>query len=215
MIIAKIDYINLLPFMVFLKSHIKSDIQKSIINAKKSYPSKINKEFKNRRANAAFISSIASKNCQCEKLGIVSFKEVLSVLAINDGYQRDTESSTSNELARILKVNKQVIIGDKALKYYFHTNDMNADDLSLLWYKKYGLPFVFARFCYNSHPKFYKNLAKVFLNSHIKIPYYIKMNYAQTRNITPKQIDFYLSKIHYKIDHKADISLKKFFSATK
>lgn len=215
MIIAKIDYINLLPFMVFLKKHIIDDKQKSIVNAKKSYPSKINKEFKNRRANAAFISSIASRNCQCEKLGIIGFKEVLSVLAIqNTGYLKDLESQTSNKLAQILQIDKKILIGDKALDYYFNSGDENIIDLSGEWYKKHKLPFVFARFCHNSNHSFYKNLAKKFLNSHTKIPYYIKQQYAISRNITPKQLDFYLTKIHYQIDSKAKISLKKFFSAT-
>lgn len=202
--------------MVFLKKHIKSDIQKSIINAKKSYPSKINHEFKNRRANAAFISSIASKNCKCENLGIVGFKEVLSVIAIqNQGYLKDVESQTSNKLAQILEIDEKILIGDKALDYYFNSGDENIIDLSMEWYKKHKLPFVFARFCHNSNHDFYKHLAKIFLNSHTKIPYYIKRQYAISRNITPKQIDLYLTKINYNIDHKANLGLKKFFSAAK
>lgn len=215
MIIAKIDYINLLPFMVFLKKHIKDDKQKSIINAKKSYPAKINQQFKSKRANAAFISSIASKNCRCEDLGIVAFKEVWSVLAINQGYKKDKESMTSNALAKMLKIDKEVIIGDKALKFYFDSKEKNFDDLATIWYQKYKRPFVFARFCHNSHSSFYKNLAKVFLASNQKIPFYIKKKYANSRGITPKQIDAYLQKIHYKIDSKSKISLKKFLGAAK
>lgn len=201
--------------MVFLKKHIKDDKQKSIINAKKSYPSKINSQFKARRANAAFISSIASKNCNCANLGIVAIGEVLSVLAINSGYKKDEQSATSNALAKLLKIDKEVIIGDKALKYYFETRDKNFDDLAQIWFLKYGLPFVFARFCFNSNTKFYKNLAKKFLASHTKIPYFIKLQYAKSRGLSPAQIDFYLTKIHYKIDAKASKSLKKFLREAK
>jgi chorismate dehydratase len=215
MIIAKIDYINLLPFMVFLKKYIKDDKQKLIINAKKSYPSKINFQFKTKRANAAFISSIASRNCNCTNLGIVAHGEVLSVLAINSGYKKDEQSATSNALAKILKIDKQVIIGDKALKYYFESNDKNFDDLAKIWFDKYNLPFVFARFCFNSNYIFYKNLAKQFLNSHTKIPYFIKLQYAKSRGLSTSQIDLYLTKIHYKIDTKASKSLKKFLNETK
>ncbi len=46
MIFAKIDFINLLPFYVFIKKNIKSSQVKQIIGYKKSYPSKINKKFK-------------------------------------------------------------------------------------------------------------------------------------------------------------------------
>lgn len=217
MIIAKIDYINLLPFMIFLKRAIKSDNQKAIINAKKSYPSKINQQFKTKRANAAFISSIKSKSCRCENLGIVAKGEVLSVLALkNTKYQKDIESDTSNKLAMILKQDHQVIIGDKALKYYFHhQGDNSFYDLAKLWNQTYHTPFVFARFCHNSHHKFYQNLAKKFLQTPIKIPYYIKQHYAKSRGLTPAQIDLYLQKIHYKIDHKASFGLKKFFSLAK
>lgn len=215
MIIAKIDYINLLPFMVFLKKYLKSDIQKSIVNAKKSYPSKINQQFKSRKANAAFISSIASKNCRCTDLGIVAFKEVWSVLAINHGYKKDKESMTSNALAKMLKIDKEIIIGDKALKFYFDAKEKNFEDLATLWYQKYKLPFVFARFCYNSNAKFYKKLAKNFLISHQKIPFYIKQQYAKSRGISTKQIDAYLQKINYKIDPRAKIALKKFLSEAK
>ena len=49
MIFAKIDFINLLPFHVFIKKNIKSNQVKAIIEYKKSYPSVINKKFKKRK----------------------------------------------------------------------------------------------------------------------------------------------------------------------
>ena len=46
MIFAKIDFINLLPFHIFIKKNIQSTQLKSIIKNKKSYPSFINNKFK-------------------------------------------------------------------------------------------------------------------------------------------------------------------------
>ena len=61
MIFAKIDFINLLPFHIYIKKNISSTQTKSIIEYKKSYPSLINKKFKKRKVDSAFISSIASR----------------------------------------------------------------------------------------------------------------------------------------------------------
>ncbi len=52
---AKIDFINLLPFHIFIKKNIKSAQLKSIIEYKKSYPSNINNKFKKRKVDIAFI----------------------------------------------------------------------------------------------------------------------------------------------------------------
>ena len=77
MIFAKIDFINLLPFHIFLKKNIQSTQLKSIIQYKKSYPSLINKKFKKRKVHSAFISSIASRNEKNLDFGIVAKKDVL------------------------------------------------------------------------------------------------------------------------------------------
>ena len=62
MIFSKIDFINLLPFHIYIKKNIKSNQLKSSIEYKKSYPSAITQKFKNRKVDSAFISSIASRN---------------------------------------------------------------------------------------------------------------------------------------------------------
>lgn len=82
MIFAKIDFINLLPLHVYFKKSIKSNQIKSIINYKQSYPAKINQQFKKRKVESAFISSIASRNEKSLPLGIVAKKEVRSVLLV-------------------------------------------------------------------------------------------------------------------------------------
>ena len=147
MIFAKIDFINLLPFHIFIKKNIKSTQQKSIIEYKKSYPSFINNKFKKRKVDSAFISSIASRNEKYLDFGIVAQDEVLSVLLIPGIQESDFQSQTSNALALILDLEGKVIIGDKALKFYHENPNIIKIDLAKAWKKKYKLPFVFAVLC--------------------------------------------------------------------
>jgi chorismate dehydratase len=209
--IAKIDYINLLPFTVFIKQKIKSERVKQSINYKKSYPSKINKQFKYRKIDSAFISSIETKqyNKYKSNLGIVAHGEVWSVLSYGNNYKLDKESSTSNKLAKILNIDENIIIGDKALKLYFENNH-EFKDLSLEWYKKYKLPFVFAVFCYHKDKKFYEALTRSFIKHKIKIPQYILNRYSKNRDISKNDILKYLDKISYQINYKEKRALKLF-----
>ena len=169
MIFAKIDYINLLPFYVFVKKNIKSSQIKAIINYKKSYPSNINKQFKMRQIDAAFVSSIITKKAKCTNLGIVAKDEVLSVLSLRGKYQEDIHSNTSNILAKILNINGQVIIGDKALHYYYNNKNKDFVDLAKAWNKKYNLPFVFALLCFNKQDTYLKYFSKKFIKTKIKL----------------------------------------------
>jgi chorismate dehydratase len=215
-IFGKIDYINLLPFYIFIKKNIQSSQIKAIINYKKSYPSHINKQFKNRKIDGAFISSIVSKNCNCSNLGIIAQKEVLSVLVLKDkGTQKDPESASSNILARILNIDGEVIIGDKALQYYYNNPTNNFIDLGKVWEEKYNLPFVFARLCFIKNNIYFNNLASEFLKSKTKIPQYILNKYSRKNNLTKNQIKHYLSKITYKIGYKEKKSLKLFWKLSK
>jgi len=211
MIFAKIDFINLLPFYIFIKKNIKSTQIKQIITYKKSYPSAINKKFKKKKIDAAFISSISSKNSKCLDIGIVAKAEVLSVLSIKGEYQEDSQSDTSNALAKVLGIDGQVLIGDKALHYYHNTQNQDFVDLAELWNKKYNLPFVFARLCLNNHEKYLKDLSKEFLKTKVKIPQYILKQYPRRTKISPKQIQEYLTKISYNIGYKEKQSLRLFF----
>jgi chorismate dehydratase len=215
LIFAKIDFINLLPFYVFTKKNIQSSQIKAIINYKKSYPSKINKDFKNKRVDGAFISSIKSKNQKTTNIGIVAKDEVLSVLCILGNYKKDTQSDTSNILAKVLKCDGEIIIGDKALTYYYNTNDTNFIDLAKLWNEKYNLPFVFAQLCFTKNGKQIQKLADSFIQKKVKIPQYILKQYAKRAGITPSQILDYLDKISYIIGHKEKKSLNKFFKLSK
>jgi len=204
-LLGHIDYINLLPFYVFMKKHY------SYYTTKKSYPSKINKMFEKKIIDAAFISSIKSKNKKCLDAGIVANKKVLSVLVCKGENKDDFESNTSNILAKVLKENGEVIIGDKALIKFYEQN--NCKDLAKVWYDKYHLPFVFARFCINKDTKEYKKMINHFLNTKIYIPQYILKKYKG--NLSNKQLKEYLNLISYKIGYKEKKSLKKFFKLAK
>jgi len=215
MIFAKIDFINLLPFYVFVKKNIQSSQIKQIINYKKSYPSAINKKFKKRQIDAAFISSIASRNSNTLDIGIVAKKEVLSVLVLKGKYEKDYQSDTSNALAKVLEIDGKVIIGDKALQYYHASSNKDFIDLAKEWKDRYDLPFVFARLCFNKHEKTLQKISKKFLKTKVKIPQYILKNYMERSGLSANQINEYLSKISYEIAHKEKRSLKLFFKLAK
>lgn len=212
MLFAKIDFINLLPFHIYIKKNIKSTQLKQIIEHNKSYPAKINKRFKKREVHSAFISSIKSKNEKSLDLGIVAKDDVLSVIAIPGAYKKDYQSDTSNALAQVLNIDGEVLIGDKALKYYHSTQNKNEIiDLAKQWKNKYNLPFVFARLCYNKNERRLKILVKNFDKQKIKIPQYILEHYSQRSGLTKNQIKDYLKKIDYNIGIKEKKALKLFF----
>jgi len=214
MTFGSIEYLNLLPFHVFLKKYMKnSNIYQGLIY-KRDVPSTINKRFKNRSIDSAFISSIESSRCKCSNIGIVAQKEVRSVFIIpNSQYILDSASASSNKLAKILNLNGEVIIGDRALKYYLDGGEVI--DLAKEWYKKYRLPFVFARLCYNSHQKDVEKLAKKFIYSNVRIPQYILKREASKRGIKARELIEYLSFINYKIDYRGNRAFKLFIKKAK
>lgn len=208
MVFGKIDYLNLLPFYVFLKKNLKSSSEKTALALKKGVPAQINEMFDKKRIDCAVISSIKSFGYKSTNLGIVAQDEVLSVLVILGDDKKDSESKTSNALASVLDVKGQVIIGDKALKAYL--NGADAVDLAKEWKKRHKLPFVFARLCFHLHGERIKKLSENFLKTKTKIPYYIIKKYSQKTGIEIKNIEKYLQKISYKIGKKEELSLKIF-----
>lgn len=210
MIFGKIEYLNLLPFHVFMKRFTKSSSQKISMHYKKGVPAKINKEFMARRVDAAFISSINSKRFNNVGLGIIAKKDVQSVLVVpNERYKRDRESATSNILARILKLQGEVLIGDKALRYYLSKKEHI--DLAEVWSDKFNLPFVFAVLCYHKDKKRYETIEREFLKTKVKIPQYILKQASKNTSIAGSDILEYLEHISYELDHKAKLGLKLFF----
>ena len=211
MLFGSISYLNLLPFQVFLKRALTNNAAKMTFNNKRAVPSTINKSFKRKNIHAAFISSVESRKCKCTDLGIIAHKKVYSVLLLKGENQIDTASATSNQLAKVLNLQGQVLIGDTALKHYLDGGE--SLDLAEAWYNKTNLPFVFARLCYNKHGKSIEKLAHHFAKSKVKIPQYILKREAKKRDITPKELTWYLEHIYYEMDWKSKRSLKKFLAA--
>ncbi|KAA6231305.1 menaquinone via futalosine step 1 [Campylobacter sp. LR264d] len=221
MLFGKIDYINLLPLHIYLKKYPLPNGIKRAMEYKKGVPSKLNKDLFYKRIDAGVISSIqsAKKKYKYLDIGICANKRVMSVLVKkNTQNLQDPSSASSNALAKILKVQGQVVIGDKALKYYIE-NEKAYIDLCSVWFEKTGLPFVFGRFSCIKHKIFYERIFKNYQHSQktkLKIPYYILEKYAKTRQISVKNIKFYLQNIIYhKISFKEKRALKLFFKMYK
>ena len=203
---GKIDYLNLLPFDVFIKKYKKPS---SFSICFRNYPSKLNTAFLHKRIDAGFISSIASINSKKTNVGIIAYGAVWSVIIINNENSKfDYQSASSNALSKILNLNGEVLIGDRALKYKLKNN--NYLDLGEEWYKKYGLPFVFGILCFNKYRNFYLNLGEAFSKANVKVPNYMIKKYALDVGVSEKDIKNYLKRIHYKITAKAKHSLNLF-----
>ena len=210
MIFGKIEYLNLLPFHIFMKRFTRTSQEKAIMHYKKDVPAKINRAFLHRSVDAAFISSIKARKFAHVNLGIIAKKEVQSVLVIpSRKSKKDKESASSNILAEVLQQSGEVLIGDKALHYALQKSDYI--DLAKLWYEKYHLPFVFALLCYHKDRKKYKKIEKCFLKKRYKIPFYILQEAAQKSGIKSKDILAYLELISYELDYKAKKGLTKFY----
>lgn len=202
---GKIDYLNLLPFHVFLKRSNLKSYEKLSIEHKKDVPSRLNRALYRGKIDAAVVSSIESRHKKYKNaaLGIVAKGDVKSVLVRKNSKPKlDPASASSNMLSKILGLNGEVIIGDRALKAYLNEGADKFYDLAQIWHKKTGLPFVFGRLTYSKNGEIYKKLAKNFTKKPVKIPNYILQNYSQTRGIKRSDILWYLKFISYEINTK-------------
>lgn len=197
-----------------MKRYSQNSQQSHSLHYKRGVPSQINKAFKAKKVDAAFISSVMSKKCKCLNLGILARKEVQSVLLLPGTPLNDTESATSNVLAKVLNLEGEVIIGDKALRHYLNSEEKGID-LAKVWFERQGLPFVFARLCYHKNQKAYKKLSKQFLKKSHKIPQYILEKASLKTDIKKTDILNYLKLIEYKLDAHALLSLKRFLRLAK
>jgi chorismate dehydratase len=213
-IFGKIEYLNLLPFHVFMKRFTKSSQQSMSMHYKKGVPSVINDKFISRRVDAAFISSVSAKKYKNVGLGIIAKKEVLSVIVVpNKSNEKDIESATSNILVNVLNLQGKVLIGDKALKYSLNSDDYI--DLAKEWNERFDLPFVFALLCFHKDKNMYKEIQKQFLKQKVKIPQYILKQASKRTDIESKDILNYLNLISYDLDYRAKKGLNKFYSIIK
>ena len=213
MIFGSISYLNLLPFQLFLKKNLPNSQGRQIFRYKRDVPSQINLAFRRKKVNGAFISSIKSSKCRCTDLGIIADGAVRSVFVIEGDEEIDRDSASSNMLARVLNLKGKVLIGDKALRHHLAGED--GIDLAKEWKDRTGLPFVFARLCYNSYGKEIEDIAKRFSKQKINIPQTVLKREAKAKGITPKELLWYLEHIHYTIDYRADRSLKLFLKQSR
>ena len=213
MIFGSISYLNLLPFQMFVKQKLRNTQALQILRWHRAAPSSINRLFHSRKVHAAFISSITSRNCHCTDLGIAADGDVLSVLLIPGQLKKDRESASSNILAQILGLEGQVIIGDKALRHYLDGG--RGIDLAEKWKEQTGLPFVFARLCYNRHGRRVRRLADDFAKSEWKIPRYFLISAAEKKGITPEELKKYLEKISYTIGWREKKALRLFLKKSR
>lgn len=214
MIFGKIEYLNLLPFHVFMKRFIKGSSAKMSMEYKRGVPSAINHAFHTRRVDAAFISSISARRSSHVGLGIIAKREVKSVLIIpNRADKKDAASASSNVLAKILRLEGEVLIGDRALRYALANSDYI--DLADEWHKCHSLPFVFALLCYHKEKKTYEKIEREFLKRRVKIPQYILKNASKRAGVQERDVLDYLKLISYKVDARAKRGLKKFYKEAK
>jgi len=214
MVFGKIEYLNLLPFHIFMKRFTSQSAAKLAMEYKKGVPAKVNAAFLRRDVDAAFISSIMAQKSQHVGLGIIAKRRVQSVIVIpEESYIQDAESATSNILAKVLHLHGKVLIGDKALRYTLQNDDYI--DLAQMWHKRHNLPFVFALLCFHKNKNIYKKIEKKFLKSQIKIPQYLLEQASLKTEISKKEILEYLKLISYDLDTNAKRGLKKFYQESK
>lgn len=212
MFFGKIEYLNLLPFHIYLKKALRHCGQKQTLERYKNVPAVINERFEKRRIDAAYISSVKAKRCKKPKLGIVAKKEVKSVLLIPAQEEHfDSESETSNVLAKVLGLKGQVLIGDKALRYALENGEYI--DMAREWHARYALPFVFALLCFHKKTPLLKKIESGFLKTakRVKIPHYLLEKAAKRSGVSTREALDYLSLITYEIDYRSLKSLKLFF----
>ncbi len=170
--------------------------------------------FRRKLVDAAFVSSVESTRGNRTASGIVAKGEVKSVIIKLGEYKSDNESATSNRLARVLGLEGEVFIGDKALLKYLE-NPSEYIDLAQEWNAKTGLPFVFGRFCFNRHGKRYKKISTEFNGSKIRIPHYVMGWEAKQKGFKTKDAKEYLKLISYRIGAKEERGFALFMKKAK
>jgi len=208
MIFGSIGYLNLLPFQIYMKRRFPSAQFQQMLRWRRAVPSEINRQFHRGKIDAAFISSIASRHCRCSDLGIVADGAVTSVFLLPGAPADDRESASSNALARVLGLRGEVLIGDKALRYYLSGGE--GIDLALAWKEQTGLPFVFARLCYKKRGKKIRKIAREFGAREHKIPQYLLKKAAGEKGISPQELRRYLKHIDYGMGWREKKALKLF-----
>jgi chorismate dehydratase len=207
---GRIDYLNLLPFHVFMKRYLRSSQAQMMLRHGANVPSQINRDYRSGKIDAAFISSIRAKAERHLGLGIAADGAVQSVLLFPlESLVPDSASETSNALARVLGLQGRVLIGDPALRAYL--SGAEAVDLAQEWKRRTGLPFVFAVLSVRRKSASAERLARAFMRQPVKIPRYLLQRAALRSGVEPEAIQAYLRHIHYRLDHQDLRALHRFW----
>lgn len=207
---GRIEYLNLLPFHIFMKRYLRSSQSQMMFRHSGGVPSAVNRDYRLRRIDAAFISSIRARREKDLGLGIIADGEVQSVLLIpSDVPGTDSASETSNVLAAVLGLHGRVLIGDPALRAFLA--GVEAVDLAAAWKARYGLPFVFAVCAYQGGGAQMERMGRAFGRRRQKIPQYLLARAAKRTGVAPNDILEYLTHINYRLDHRARRSLNRFW----
>lgn len=210
--IGRIEYLNLLPFFVFLKQSPLTTATKQFAHNHHSYPAKLNTNYLFRRIDSGFISSFAARKQRLSCAGIVGRGKVQSVLAIIGERGEDYQSATSNALLQILHISGRVLIGDRALAFYLAHEHSTFVDLAEAWFAKHRLPFVFGRFCYQTKSMVHEHIARRFVQTRVRIPQYILAQASRQTGIAPQHIRDYLRQIFYHVGAKERKSIRMFYA---
>lgn len=170
--------------------------------------------FRRKLVDAAFVSSVESTRANRTGSGIVAKRAVKSVIIELGAQKSDNESATSNKLARVLGLEGEVFIGDKALSKYLE-NTGEYIDLAAEWHARTGLPFVFGRFCFNRNGVRYKRLSREFNAQKINIPHYVLEWEARQKGFKTKDAKEYLKLISYEVGAKEERGFALFMKKAK
>jgi len=193
-----------------MKRYLRSSRSQMMLRHGANVPSAINRAYRVRKIDAAFISSIRAEGQKHLNLGIIADGAVQSVLLLPSQTPRtDRASETSNVLAAVLGLQGRVLIGDPALRAFLEGTE--AVDLAEEWKRRHGLPFVFALLCYQAEHVQMRKLGRAFERHPKKIPQYLLHRASQRTGVAPEHIRTYLQGIHYRMDHRARRSLQKFW----
>jgi len=207
---GRIEYLNLLPFHIFMKRYLRSSQAQMMLRHGSGVPSAVNRAYRRRKIDAAFISSIRARRERHLGLGIIADGAVQSVLVVpSEAPAGDRASETSNVLAALLGLEGRVLIGDPALRAFL--GGIDAVDLAAAWKERTGLPFVFGLLCYQGSFTQMERLGRAFERHPKKIPQYLLKHAAGRTGVAPGEILDYLTHIHYRLDHRAKRGLERFW----
>ncbi|MDE7173748.1 MAG: menaquinone biosynthesis protein, partial [Helicobacter sp.] len=132
--IGRIEYLNLLPFFVFLKQSPLTAATKQFAHNHHSYPAKLNADYLFRRIDSGFISSFAARKQRLSCAGIVGRGKVQSVLAIIGERGEDYQSATSNALLQALGISGRVLSGERELAFFLANDHREFLELAASWF---------------------------------------------------------------------------------